>query len=63
MSGPDDPESPKPETLRLFRKKYPPLAIALAVVAVVLAILFLIYMIWSAMQPPDLHDEHPPTIR
>ena len=46
--------APKPETLRLFRKKVPPVALALGILGVLLAIGFMVYKIWSAMQPPDL---------
>ncbi|MBI3858510.1 MAG: hypothetical protein HY293_22730 [Planctomycetes bacterium] len=49
-------DKPKqPETLKLFRKKYPPWLLALGALGVLLALAFMIYMIWSAMQPPNLH--------
>ena len=51
-SGKDD--APKPETLKLHRKTYPPFVIALGILMVVLALLFLLYKIWSALQPPAL---------
>lgn len=58
--SPKTPEA-RPRTLKLFRKPYPPLAIALGVLGVLAAVGFLVYMIWAALQPPDLPE--PPMIR
>jgi hypothetical protein len=53
MDDPLETSEPKPRTLKLFRKKYPPVAIALGVLGVLAAVAFMIYMIWAALQPPD----------
>jgi hypothetical protein len=55
--GKDD--APKPETLKLHRKTYPPFVIALGILAIVLALFFLIYELWSALQPPELQQRPP----
>jgi hypothetical protein len=51
-----DPEAqePKPETLKLFRRKHSPVVIALSILAVVLAIAAAVYTIYQASQPPEL---------
>jgi hypothetical protein len=59
MSDPGKDDAPKPETLKLHRRTYPPFVIALGILAVVLALLFLLYNIWSALQPPELYQQPP----
>jgi len=54
-------EVQKLQSLKLYRKKVPPAVIALGILGVLLAIAFLVVMIWSAMQPPELPE--PPMIR
>jgi len=54
MSDLPGQDAPKPETLKLFPKKYPPAVLVLGVIALALALLFLVTKIWSATQPPNL---------
>jgi hypothetical protein len=55
MEEPGDPRSPKPETLKLFRKKHSALVIYLSILFVLAAIAFAAVMISSAMSEPLLH--------
>jgi hypothetical protein len=49
-----DEGAPRPETLKLFRKKYPPGLIVLAALVVLAAIAFAACMIYQATLPPDI---------
>jgi hypothetical protein len=49
-----DEDAPRPRTLKLFRKPYPPGLVALMVIVVLAAIAFAVFMIWRATLPPEL---------
>ncbi len=49
-----DEGAPRPETLKLFRRKYPPGLIVLMGVVVLAAIAFAAFMIYQATLPPDI---------
>ncbi|HVE38715.1 MAG TPA: hypothetical protein VNM14_02425 [Planctomycetota bacterium] len=49
-----DEDAPRPETLKLLRKKYPPGVIVLMVLVVLAAIAFAVTTIYQATLPPEL---------
>lgn len=51
------PEEPKPETLKLFRRKHSPVVLTLSILAVLLAIAAAVYTIYQASQPPELFHQ------
>jgi hypothetical protein len=59
MVDPDDSSVPRPQTLKLYRKKHAPWAVALAIAVMIGAIAFAVYAIYSATLPPDTPVVYP----